>query len=1517
MAGDMAQQGVSGMQKATGVAAGGLSIASLAGYLSNGPYHNLFLIILVGIVASALIVVLYKLFLSLKDKSKSGPFAKLLSRGAASTVDPATKARMDDLRKTFDKGVETFSKAGKDLYTLPWFLLVGPSGSGKTEALRHSNIGFPQGLQDCFQGAGGTLNMHWWFTNQAVVLDTAGRMFMQDSEAGLSEWKEFLKLLKLSRPNCPINGMLLVISSENLLKDSAEKIDATAGVIARQLDLIQRTLDVRFPVTVLVTKCDKIVGFREFFETLTDPIMKHQMLGWSNPTGLDDAFKPEMVEKHLADVRTKLMKRRMGLLQNPVHSQDPSARRTDQVDELFELPDNLMRIAPRLRSYLEKIFVAGEWSPKPLFLRGIYFTSSMREGQALDMSLAQALGVEVESLPGGRDWDKDSAYFLRDTFLSKVFREKGLVTRATNVNKALAKQKAIVLGVVGTSLLFFAGIVGWGAYSFNATLEKPKSFWTAAADLINGNLKGEDQSVVPLRMFDPSAVKGAGATYVGDRAFTATGGPLEGGTLPGGLGKYLGDEVDTPAEVIAQTTANTGEIDVPLIAKPIISSMGGARALQVAAHREVVQRNVAASLLEQTRIRLSTEDKWNSEAVRALGELVRLQTYSLGLKPADGVLKATAGKTPPARLIIDVDALFKYVLSTDEYKRYAAKDAPIFASALSSAYPEGFGKDTPVSKVLFDPANHTEEVLTAVASMKAFYSNIEFDRATELGVVQQIVSDLVALESAEEVLWKQRFLQADSADTKNWMPETVKEYDEEFASKFKVTLTAIRAADEKLAVTLADKALKDKYNGNPATMLREAGERRKTDLQDQIKHLLEQLPPEPAAPAEGKDAVPEKPVIAALRLALLDGRSKLGEKLAAKLNELDVQLKNVLPSLAASSVGSPDGWAFRSRLKMYGFAEESIDAAAAPVAAASDVRKFDEVLNQVTTAFNGRKGSVQEVRSGWSAAKVSIESLSLDEAKAKERNDQRAKNGEGAAKKAIEIAASRARYGAAMARINTFPKEGAAEYVAGVAKLAIDKAAINPFKIQEVRFTTVSGARLELDPRYHPETVVTLLGDVYTIEGIVNPVSPGQANAPMLDQKSIRAEIDRVKVSLDSYVDAYGSYWTDLVTDATKPEIENWDAFKDAMKGFDIRTVIEPLGKVYEMADAARAGLPPRAQELPAIKDCKIAIERSFGDSGFATREGRAKVSEVWGPTVDLWSRLSFKETADAACDQLRGDLKRQTNRVKYFRPLVETSPLYFREFVKEATRALADASKGGVAQDWTTVFREGKNLPLAKGMPLPGLGAVRVDELGKIARRLEAAPEQGGKAEDSEIPPIHPDVDDAINLMAGGDVLDKPGRRELLSEVRKLAGALSSGKLVVEFKCPEYQEGNLGNQFPNGWLVKDGQRKAIGKVNQETLVTDSRQRDERRIALPASGCRIELADTDRDEAAPQRTIQLADAWPMLAEALAEGTPDKDGWVLVKFKSADGWLALMVRWNTDGGVPALKDWPLEARKWPT
>jgi len=453
---------------------------------------RLLLVIFIGLVFVALLLFLYWRLLKLLKKRKAAPMEHGVIENTSATPQgvstAAHLARMDDLRKKFEEGVAKFRAAGKSIYNFPWYAIVGEPGSGKTEAIRHCNVGFPPGLQDQFQGAGGTLNMNWWFTDYAVILDTAGRLMFEEVETGgSSEWKEFLKLLKKYRPRCPINGVFLVIPADSLIKDTADEIEQKASKIARQFDVIQRVLDVRFPVFVVVTKSDLINGFRDFFDNLEDPQLQHQILGWSNPAQLDEPYNPDFIDQQLKTVQGRLFRRRLALLQEIVSEADekPGIEKKRVPDTLYAFPQSLTKIAPRMARYLELIFgVGSQWSCKPLFFRGIYFTSSMREGSALDEDLAESLGVSVDSFPDGRVWERDRAYFLRDLFVKKVFHEKGLVTYATNAKRQHIRRKAAVLISAAASVIllllctFYAGI--W----FRRSIGEMKEYFEVPAKLI-------------------------------------------------------------------------------------------------------------------------------------------------------------------------------------------------------------------------------------------------------------------------------------------------------------------------------------------------------------------------------------------------------------------------------------------------------------------------------------------------------------------------------------------------------------------------------------------------------------------------------------------------------------------------------------------------------------------------------------------------------------------------------------------------------------------------------------------------------------------------------------------------------------------------------------------------------------------------------------------------------------------------------------------------------------------------
>jgi type VI protein secretion system component VasK len=410
-------------------------------------------IVAVGLMLVVAAIFLWQLYQKWKAKQRAQALSNQLNENSSSAPssisDPARRAKLDDLRQNFSKGVEKFRAAGKDLYSLPWYVVCGEPGSGKTEAVRHCNVGFPPGLQDEMQGAGGTLNMHWWFTNQAVLLDTAGKLLFQEALPGTTnEWTEFLNLLRKTRPDCPINGLLLVIPVESLIKDPFEDIQRKAGKIAQQLDVIQKRLDVRFPVFVLITKCDLINGFREFFAGLKDPQLQHQMTGWSNGESLDAPFRPDAVDQHLDHVVQRIRRRRLGLLKDPIPTEPVPAGSTSA---LFTLPGSIAACtAPAaLPETLRRERMVRQTAVSPRHLFHVRLDRGLRPRR----QLASALGLAPEALPDGKAWGAGAFLFLRDLFTQKIFKEQGLVTRATNTGQLVRRRQWILASVVGCGLL--------------------------------------------------------------------------------------------------------------------------------------------------------------------------------------------------------------------------------------------------------------------------------------------------------------------------------------------------------------------------------------------------------------------------------------------------------------------------------------------------------------------------------------------------------------------------------------------------------------------------------------------------------------------------------------------------------------------------------------------------------------------------------------------------------------------------------------------------------------------------------------------------------------------------------------------------------------------------------------------------------------------------------------------------------------------------------------------------------
>jgi len=577
------------------------------------------LIVAIGVLFLIVVLGVYVFVLKRRRDARQAALGGELDQNALATPtaisDPARKARLDDLRKRFQEGLNKFHAVGKDIYKLPWYVVIGEPAAGKSEAIRRCDVGFPPGMQDDFQGVGGTINMNWWFTNYAVILDTAGRLLFEEVAPGTtSEWKEFLALLRKHRPNCPINGLLLVIPADSLVKDSPKRVAERAGWIARQLENIQRVLDIRFPVYVIISKCDLLNGFREFFEDITDPDAQRQILGWSNPEPIDTPFAPEHVDRHLATVVARLRRRRLKLLEDPV-AKDPAHRRTDEVDRLFAFPNSLTLFAPALSKYLSTIFVPGEWSAKPLFLRGIYFTSSLREGSELDQELAEAIGLSVDELPSGRVWERDNSFFLRDLFIEKIFREWGLVTRATNAMRMLRWRKFVVFGS-GALALAALLLFSWLGYrAMRDSIGRQSGYWLRACE---GWTSGSEWMPIVEQQGDVYVYNGDKPIGQGTRSATRS--------LFDGGGKSLVDFHTVLRSYLGS------QFHISWVFRPFYQLVGNLDADRRRAQRIVLEGSVVKPLVEAARDKICSEtDSAPADPTLEANALLGLIRIELGI----------------------------------------------------------------------------------------------------------------------------------------------------------------------------------------------------------------------------------------------------------------------------------------------------------------------------------------------------------------------------------------------------------------------------------------------------------------------------------------------------------------------------------------------------------------------------------------------------------------------------------------------------------------------------------------------------------------------------------------------------------------------------------------------------------------------------------------------------------------------------------------------------------------------
>ena len=93
---------------------------------------------------------------------------------------------------------------------------------------------------------------------------------------------EFLNLLAKYRKKEPLNGLVVAIAADRLLEAGPEALEEDGRQIRRRIDELMRVLGSKFPVYVLVTKCDLVQGMTQFCGQLDDELLQ-QAFGRHQP----------------------------------------------------------------------------------------------------------------------------------------------------------------------------------------------------------------------------------------------------------------------------------------------------------------------------------------------------------------------------------------------------------------------------------------------------------------------------------------------------------------------------------------------------------------------------------------------------------------------------------------------------------------------------------------------------------------------------------------------------------------------------------------------------------------------------------------------------------------------------------------------------------------------------------------------------------------------------------------------------------------------------------------------------------------------------------------------------------------------------------------------------------------------------------------------------------------------------------------------------------------------------------
>lgn len=344
------------------------------------------------------------------------------------------------------------------LHELPWYLVLGSPGAGKTSLLNRSGLSVSKAASSSGSETGDAQQCDWYFSPDAVLIDTASR-YLKDDQAS-NDFSDFLRLLTKHRRKPAINGVVLVVSVPEILSATNEARGVLAEHLAARIAQYANSLGASPPIYLVLSKCDQLSGFAAAFSGL-DLSERQQPLGMT--------FASRDISQLGA---RKLFEEKFAGLTGSVHQHVDSlivSRGGVADDQLMQFPHDFAELSGSLISFFVRLEQATQ-ARFPSALRGVYFTSAVQTRNPLPPLNTAALAERFALLPDETQVEEVSeeipistnGYFINDLFKKIIFPDLNLSLTYSHANR----RRSWTPILIGVAAALGLGFVGWSGFEF-------------------------------------------------------------------------------------------------------------------------------------------------------------------------------------------------------------------------------------------------------------------------------------------------------------------------------------------------------------------------------------------------------------------------------------------------------------------------------------------------------------------------------------------------------------------------------------------------------------------------------------------------------------------------------------------------------------------------------------------------------------------------------------------------------------------------------------------------------------------------------------------------------------------------------------------------------------------------------------------------------------------------------------------------------------------------------------------